>query len=157
MDLCCISYTFLLEQTGLSSAISVCNASSPLHPSSLLPLPKNKQYLLFSGRYHSMPWHLSPSHPLTFLIWQLKTAVLSPGNIREMCKSVEWLAVVKHKDLVNSPFFLNGSINEDSFSYLGANACKTGKDVVSPRHLCNLRQMCQQIGNWVRQIIRLCK
>lgn len=78
-----------------------------------------------------MPWHLSPSHPLTFLIWQLNKAVLSPRNIRAMCKSAEWLAVVKHNEqLLNSPFFLNGSINKDSFLYLGANSCKTGKDIV---------------------------
>jgi len=62
------------------------------------PTPTNTQHLLLSGEYPRMPWHPSPSQPLTFLIWQMNKAVLSPRNITATCKAVEWLAVVKHNE-----------------------------------------------------------
>lgn len=104
---------------------------APFNPSKLSPPPcKNMQAPLFPGEYRSMPWHLLLAIPwLLFLIWQLDEAVFSPRNIRAMCKSVKSLAAVKHNEqLLNSPFFLSGSINKDSFLSLGANSCKTGKD-----------------------------
>lgn len=52
---------------------------------------------------------------------------------------------------------LNGSTNKNSLFSVGANPCKIAKDAAPLKLHCNLWQTCQHIGNWVRQITRLCK
>lgn len=130
------------------------------HPQASLSLPDSpphQEHLFFTEDYPGVPWHPSPSHLQTVLIWQLNKTVHLLRSIRVICKLVKSFAVVNHnEELLNSPFFSMGILIRIPSSpqvLIPAVLVRT----VSRKHLRNLWQTCQHTGNWVRQITRLCK
>ena len=85
------------------------HTATPQASLSLPDSPPHQEHLFFTEDYPGVPWHPSPSHHQTVLIWQLNKTVHLLRSIRVICKLVKSFAVVNHnEELLNSPFFSMG-------------------------------------------------